>query len=220
MRSWKRIAVNVVVLCGVLFVGHAMSQDKPAPPAPGEPGGAMPDMQTMMKKWMATIKPGPNHKWLEQFAGKWNTTTKMWMQGPDAPPMETRGTAEMKMVLHGRYLQQEAKGETLLPDETGQMKKISYQGMGLTGYDNYRRTFVGNWQDNLSTAMHTFSGQLDPSRKTLTMYGQMDEPMLDMVGRHVKYVMKMDNEKQFTFTVYDLAAGENHKAVEIVYERQ
>ncbi|MBC8108027.1 MAG: DUF1579 domain-containing protein [Anaerolineae bacterium] len=194
-----------------------MSQDKPAP---GEPGGDMPDMQTMMKKWLATVKPNANHKWLEQFAGKWNTTTKMWMGGPDAPPTETKGTAEMKMVLDGRYLQQEAKGEMLMPDATGQMKPVQYSGMGLTGYDNYRHIYVGHWQDNLSTAMHVFSGQRDPAGKVLTMYGQMDEPMLDMIARHVKYVTTIDSDKKFTFAVYDLAAGDNHKALEIVYERQ
>jgi hypothetical protein len=52
MRNWKQ--VTVVALCaGALFVGQAISQDKTAQPAPGEPGGAMPDMQAMMQKWMA-----------------------------------------------------------------------------------------------------------------------------------------------------------------------
>ena len=217
MRNWKQL-VTVTLCAGALFVGRAMSQqDKPAP---GEPGGAMPDMQAMMKKWMATLKPNQNHKWLEQLAGKWNTTTRMWMMGPDAPPTEVKGTAEMKMVLDGRYLEQRAEGQMLMPTETGDMKPIPYAGMGLTGYDNFRKCYVGHWQDNMTTAMHTFKGQLDPSRKTLTMYGEMDEPMLDMVGRHVKYVTRIDSDKQFTFMVFDLAAGENHKALEIVYVRQ
>ncbi|CAN5646755.1 hypothetical protein BH09PLA1_BH09PLA1_06130 [soil metagenome] len=215
MQSWKRI-VGVMLCAGVLFVGHAMSQDKPAP---GEPGGDIPDMQTMMKKWMATVKPGPNHKWLEQFVGKWNTTTRMWMD-PNAPPMETKGTAEMTMLLGGRYLQQHVKGEVLMPDQTGQMKKVPYEGMGMTGYDNYRHICVGNWQDNITTVMLTFSGQHDPAGKKLTMYGEMDEPMLDMVARHVKYVTAVENEKKFIFTIYDLAAGDNYKVLEITYERE
>src|SRR4051812_3277937 len=122
MRNWKQIAVNVIVLCGVFFVGHAMSQDKADAPAPGEPGGAMPDMQAMMKKWMATVKPNQNHKWLEQFVGKWNTTTHMSMGEPGAAPLETKGTAEFRMINGGRILVQESKGEMLMPDPTGQFK--------------------------------------------------------------------------------------------------
>jgi hypothetical protein len=123
-------------------------------------------------------------------------------------------------VLDGRYLRQHMKGDMLMPDATGQIKPTPYEGMGLTGYDNYRKSYVGHWQDNLTTAMHTFSDQRSPDGKTLTMYGLMDEPMLDMFARHVKYVTMIENDNKFVFAVYDLAAGENHKAFEIVYERQ
>ena len=222
MRTWKTLLVNVAIVWLVFAVGQAMSQDKGGGGAGGG-GGAppgTPDMAEMMKKWIATTKPGPSHKWLDQFVGKWTTTTRMWMGGPGAPPAETKGSAEIKWVLDGRWLMQEAKGEMLMPDASGQMKRIPYSGMGLTGYDNFRRMYVGNWHDNITTAMLTFTGNRAPDGNVLTMYGEMDEPMLDTIGRTVKYVTKVENEKKFVFTVYDLLAGDNFKVFEITYERQ
>src|SRR5829696_829066 len=137
MRNWKTTVVNVVVLVALSFVGRAVSQEAAQRRNTGEnrgdliAGEGQPDMAEMMKKWMATTKSGPRHKWLDRFAGKWNTTTKIWMGGPGAPPMETKGSAEFRWVLDGRFMLQETKGEMLMPDATGQMKKIPHSGMGM-----------------------------------------------------------------------------------------
>lgn len=210
MRVWKQLML--VALCGgTLLVGQARSQDKPE--------GA-PDMMAAMKKWMATIKPNENHKWLEQFVGKWNTTTTMMGMDPSGKGIETHGTAEFRMVNGGRILIQEAKGEMVMPDPSGQMKKIPYEGMGMFGYDVYRHMFVGTWSDTTTTAILQMTGALDQSKKKLTFFGQMDEPMLDITGRMVKYVFTIESDKKFGFSIYDLHTGENYKPLEIVYERQ
>jgi hypothetical protein len=202
----------VIALCGgALFVGQAKSQDKPE---------GMPDMMAGMKKWMASIKPNENHKWLEQFVGKWHTTTTMMGMDPNGKGIETHGTAEFRMANGGRILVQEAKGELMMPDQTMQMKKIPYEGMGMFGYDSYRHMYVGSWSDTTTTAILQMSGALDQSKKKLTFYGQMDEPMMDITARTVKYVFTIESDKKFTFSVYDLHAGENFKPLEIVYERQ
>jgi hypothetical protein len=216
MKSWKRLAA--IALCGgALFVGNARSQDKPAG---GGAAAVAADMQAMMQKWMASVKPGENHKWLEKtFVGKWNTTTRMNFD-PNAPAMETKGTAEFHMINNGRILIYEAKGQMLMPDASGQMKPIPYEGMGMFGYDNYRHMFVGNWSDTTTTAILQMNGALDPAEKKLTFYGPMDEPMLDVVARTCKYVFTFESDTKFTFQVYDLHAGDNYKAFEISYERQ
>jgi hypothetical protein len=168
---------------------------------------------------MATMQPGPNHKWLDRFAGKWNTTMRMWMD-PSAPPMETKGTAEFKWILDGRFMSQEYKGEMLMPDATGAMKKIPHSGIGFLGYDNFRNVYVGNWCDSMGTTMLVFTGNKSQDGKTMTMYGQMDEPMLDIIGRTVKYVTRIENDRKFVFSVYDLHVADDYKAFEITYEKQ
>ncbi|MGH7179921.1 MAG: DUF1579 domain-containing protein [Tepidisphaeraceae bacterium] len=213
MRTWKQIVVNAVVLGAVFAVGRAMSQDKP------KDAPTTPDMAEMMKKWMATVEPGPNHKFLDQFVGNWKTTTKVWMD-PAAPPMQTAGTAEVKWVLGGRFILQQFKGAMLMPGPDGNMRKIPHEGMGLTGYDNFRHIYVGNWADNMGTALLSFSGTHVPGSKTLTMYGHMDEPMMDMVARTVKYVTTVESANKLVFAIYDLAAGDNYKVIEVTYEKQ
>ena len=109
----------------------------------------------------------------------------------------------------------------MLPDPTtGQMKKMPFEGMGMFGYDIYRHMYVGSWSDTMTTAILTMSGALDRSGKTLTFYGPMDEPMLDIVGRTVKYVFTVESPTKFVFSIYDLHAGENYKPLEITYEKQ
>src|SRR5262249_52979692 len=79
----------------------------------------------MMAEMMKLATPGPYHEMLKKFAGSWKTETKMWM-GPGEPQV-SEGTAEASMILGGRFLKQEAKGNFM-----GQ----PFEGFGLTGYDN------------------------------------------------------------------------------------
>lgn len=210
MRIVRLEVVGIVIaLCVVLSVRRADAQEK------------QPDMQEMMKKWAATVKPGPHHKELEKFAGTWNLTSKMWMNGPNGPPVESKATSECKMILGGRYVQEEINGELKMPDMTsGQMKAVPWNAVGLYGYDNYRNMYTGVLVDNQSTMMLTMSGTRQPGSDTITYYGQMDEPMLNMVARTVKYVVKIESDTKHTFTIYDLAAGDNYKVVEVTYEKK
>ena len=64
------------------------------------------DQQAMMELWKKIGTPGEPHKLFSSLAGSWTTTSKEWME-PGKPPAESTGTAEMKMLLDGRFLYQE-----------------------------------------------------------------------------------------------------------------
>jgi len=181
---------------------------KPAADKPAQP--AAPDMAAAMQEYMKSIAPGEPHKQLEAFVGKWNTVTKMWMAGPQSPPTESAGTSEVRWVLDKRFIMEEHKG---------QMMGMPYLGIGLTGYDNDRNMYVASWTSNMSTALLTMAGARSPDGKTFTYYGQMDEPMLKVFGRTVKYVCKMVDADKHVFTIYDLHAGDDYKVIEITYTR-
>src|SRR6478736_3387973 len=68
------------------------------------------DQQAMMELWKKMAVPGEPHKLFASLAGSWTTTTKEWME-PGKPPTESSGTAEMKMLLDGRFLYQEYNGK-------------------------------------------------------------------------------------------------------------
>ena len=61
------------------------------------------DPQAMMEVWKKMATPGEPHKLFAGLAGSWTTTTKEWME-PGKPPTESTGTAQMKMLLDGRFL--------------------------------------------------------------------------------------------------------------------
>lgn len=222
MRNRTRVTSCILAAIGVmgLVTSHVQSQDNTKSSQASRPEGqahsgqdmpAPAKMAEMMVKWQKTTAPGEHHQALEAFVGEWNTAIKMWMGGPGTPPAESTGTASVKWVLGGRYVQEMFSGTMM-----GQ----PYEGIGYTGYDNYKNMYVFSWIGNQSTEMLTGMGMTDPSKKVFTFYGQMDEAMLDVSGRTVKYVTKIINEDKHVFQIIDLHAGEDYKVIEIVYTRK
>ena len=163
-----------------------------------------------MQDYMKLAAPGDAHKKLEPLIGKWNHTSKVWPGGPGSTPMESSGTTERKWILGGRYLMDEHKG---------QLMGMPHEGLGLTGYDNFRNMYTSTWCDNMGTAMLTMKGSCDPAGKTFTFYGETDEPGIKITGRMVEYVTKIiDNDKN-VFEIIDLHAGHDYKIVEVTYTR-
>ncbi len=125
------------------------------------------DMQAMMEVYKKVGTPGDPHKRLASMVGSWTTKTKAWME-PDKPPMEGQGTCEQKMLLDGRYLQQEY---------TGDMMGEPFTGINLIGYDNHTKKYVSTWIDSMSTGIYYFEGTASPDGKTITQESRYDDPV-------------------------------------------
>jgi hypothetical protein len=172
----------------------------------------MPSEEEMMKRWQGTMTPGVQHKMLEECAGTWVAEIKMWMKGPSGEPMVLKGTSENKMVLGGRYLQQ---------DVTSEMMGQPFVGTGFTGYDNFNKKYVGFWIDNMGTGMSTMDGVLDKGGKSVTMWGKMDDPMTGEKGKKVKYVTRFIDKDTQVFETYDVSAyGDKKPTMLITYKRK
>jgi Protein of unknown function (DUF1579) len=191
----------------VLSIGRTDAQDK----AKSEAKPAA-DTQEMMKKFMEFSNPGEGHKFLDQFVGKWDLVTRMWMEGPDKPPNETKGASESKWVLEGRFL---------LEESTGQMMGMPYKSLNYIGFDNYKKKYVLSYIDSMGTAMYTGEGKLDPSNKVMTVFGKMDDYIMGERDKPVKYVTRVISKDKHVFEIYDEVGGPNeYKAVEIIYTRK
>ena len=166
-------------------------------------------MDEMMKLWKQVSTPGEEHARLNDLVGSWITTSTMWMD-PDNP-MVTTGTSEMKWILGGRFLHQQADGE---------MMGMPFHGIGITGYDIYNKKYVAFWIDNSSTAMFTMEGAFDRSGKVLTMYGKLDEWLTGERDKNVKYVFRMESKDRVVFEIYDLSIGDDAKVMQIEYARK
>lgn len=200
---------GIVILCACALTAQpGLSQEKKPMGVKEKPAA----MDEMMKKMMEIATPGEPHKFLNDFVGSWETATSVWMEGPSKPPTVTKGTAEVKWALGGRFLVQEAKGE---------MMGMPFEGMGITGYDNFNKKYVSFWVDNMGTAMYTSEGTSDQSGKVITFYGKMDEPTTGEHDKNVKYVSRIIDKDKHAFEIHDLAIGEpNTKVVEITYTRK
>ncbi|MEO8350070.1 MAG: DUF1579 domain-containing protein, partial [Acidobacteriota bacterium] len=164
----------------------------------------------MMEAWAKVATPGEAHKMLATSVGTWDTTVKSWWQ-PGAPPMESKGTAENRMIMGGRFLEGRF---------TGTMMDMPFEGLGYTGYDNYKKQFVSTWMDNMGTSIMTSVGKADSTGKTITFTGEMDDPM-EGKTKPVKNTMTIvDNDHQ-TFEMWSPGPdGKMAKMMEIHYMRK
>jgi hypothetical protein len=171
--------------------------------------GKQMDPQVMMEEYKKLSTPGEPHKQLASVEGSWTTKTKEWME-PGKPPTEATGTAEMKMVLDGRFLQQEYSSTMM-----GQ----PYSGIGTTAYDNLRKKYVTTWIDTMGTGIFTMEGTAGPDGKTITMKGQHAKPDGGQMTHRAVWKIVDDNTQVFEmYGTHD--HGKEMKMMEIAYTRK
>jgi hypothetical protein len=167
------------------------------------------DMQAEMEVYRKLGTPGASHQLLAAMAGSWETKMKSWM-GPDAPPMESKGTSEQKMILGGRYLQQEFAGD---------MMGNPFSGIGIMGYDNHTKKYVSTWIDTMSTGIFFFEGTAAREGKTITQESQYDDPVRGPMAYRAETRMVDDNT--MVFEMYGTEkGGKEAKMMEITYTRK
>lgn len=139
-------------------VAAAPKEETPPPPM---------DSATMAKKGIEWMTPGEMQKMLGSQDGKWETeVTAMWY--PDKPAEKSKGSAENKMILGGRYQQSMQKGV---------MMGMPFEGMAITGFDNAKKVFVSSWVDNMGTGIIKMEGPYDAATKTIDLKGKCTDPM-------------------------------------------
>ena len=155
-------------------------------------------------------KPGPEHKLLAKLEGTWQAKIKAWL-GP-GEPKESSGVMVRKMIMDGRYLHEDFKGEFL-------GKK--FLGRGVTGYDVNKKKFVMAWIDNFGTGIETRTGTYDKNSKTWTFLGEEDNPETGGKAK-VRDVLKLVSDDEETFEMYrtPLKEGKEFKVMEITYTRK
>ncbi len=172
--------------------------------------GAM-ESPEAMARWQETLHTGPAHQFLaDAFKGEWNLEMKMWMD-PAGDPLVSQGTATVEPILGGRFIRERVKANLM-----GQ----PWEGEGTTGYDNNRKLFVSSFIDSMTTGIALMKGSISPDGKTLTFFGDMDEPMSGEIGKPIKMVITVDSKDQHTMRMYEVLYGDEFKVMELVYTRR
>lgn len=197
----RHIIFAVTALSLMLTVSPGMAKDKKSK-APIDP-------QAMMDLWKQAATPGEPHKLFASLAGSWTTTTKEWTE-PGKPPAESTGTAEMKMLLDGRFLYQEF---------TGNMMGQPFSGIGIDAYDNMTKKYVTAWMDTMGTGIFTMEGTASADGKTITLRGSHPEPGGGKMTHRA--VWKIVDHNTQTFDMYGAHhGGKEMKVLEITYQRK
>jgi hypothetical protein len=167
------------------------------------------DQQAMMELWKKMAMPGEPHKLFATLAGSWTTTSKEWME-PGKPPTESTGTAEIKMLLDGRFLYQEYNS---------QMMGQPFSGIGIDAYDNMTKKYVTAWLDSMGTGIFIMEGTASADGKTITLKGSHPEPGGGKMTHRAVWKI-VDNNNQ-TFDMYGAHhGGKETKMMQIVYTRK
>jgi hypothetical protein len=167
------------------------------------------DMQAIMEVYRKLAIPGAPHKLLASLAGSWTTKTRAWME-PDKPPMEGTGACEQKMLLGGRFLQQEF---------TGEMMGSSFTGIGVTGYNNHTKKYVSTWMDSMGTSILFFEGTANGDGKTVTQESRYEDPIKGPMKW--RSVTKIVDNNTYVFELYNSdMKGKEQKMMEITYARK
>lgn len=197
----RHIQRTLTGLCIVLAASVVQAEDK-------KTENPM-DRQAMAEAFAKLATPGAQHKQLSSLTGIWTTTTKEWME-PNKPPVETTGSAELKMLLDGRFLQQAL---------TGQMMEKPFSGIMITAYDNLLKHYVTTWMSTMGTGIFTMEGAQEPDGKTIILEGQHAEPG----GGYMKHraIWKIVDNNTQTFDMYGAHhGGKEWKMMEITYARK
>ena len=209
MRLNSILFRTVLIATLAVLARPALADDKTAAKEK-DAKAAAPDQGEMMKKWMAVATPGPEHKALEALVGEWAVASKWWM-APDAPPTESKGTSKVRTILGGRFVQEEY---------AGQFMGKPLNGLGLTGYDNFKKRYASFWIDDSGTAMYTSTGKASADGKSFSFNGRMDDPMSGEKNKPVKYVIRIVNPNKRTFEMHEPARGEKSLVAEMTYTRK
>jgi hypothetical protein len=168
------------------------------------------DEKAAMEMMMKLATPGDGHKKLEVLVGTWSVKSTMWMD-PTKPPEVSEGTAEHKWILGGRFLEQRYEGKFM---------GMPFSGLGHTGYDNYKKKYVGIWMDTAGTAIMSTTGTFDASGKVLRSSARMDDFTTGKVMTVRESLTIVNNNEIRTDMFGPDPSGKEYRMMELVYTRK
>lgn len=191
LASWA------VIAAGAYFAGFGMAEDEPAAPE-------QPSEEEMMKEMLALGEPGERHAEFQAFVGEWTGKATMYMNGESAT---SEASISNELTLGGRFLRRRYKGT---------MADMPFLGVGILGYDNYKKEYQSLWLDSMSSNMYTSKGQKLDDGKTISVSGVWDGPMGAIKMRHA---MRVTGPDTYTETGYMMQGEQEVKTMEIEFTR-
>ncbi len=211
------VSITVLTLCFAsckdetkepMEADNAIATDSIAIEEPETPEAPM-DSIAMHKAWEAYMTPSEPHQMMAEEVGKWNNDMTFWM-GAGSEPSKATSTAEIKMILGGRYQESTHKGD---------MMGMPFEGRSTVAFDNATKETISTWIDNMGTGMMVLRGIYDPATKVITSHGTMVDPMTGK-ERKVREIYTFVDENTRKLEMFETLEGsEEYKSMEIIMKR-
>jgi hypothetical protein len=148
---------------------------------------------------------------LAGFVGSWSIHMTFWPQ-PNAAPQESDGTAVIRWVLDGRYIEQR---------QDCPMMGRPASGIGYTGFDDIAREYVAVWMDDLDASMLQTRGTFDPAKRAIMTRGVVADAPTHALLRYEDATTVVDHDK-FIYEAWTSgpARAKRHLVMRIVYRRR
>lgn len=203
--SCKFCCVGCAVLGAAVFLSAGMfAQETKGPPKMSA------EDQAMMEAYKSYGTPGEPHARLVKKVGNWNIAVKMWHSPDMEVPEESTATSRIKAIMGGRYILEKVKGEAM---------GMPFEGLGISGYDNLTKKFIGVWVDTMSTGIIHSEGTPAQYGDIINFEGTHPDPLR---GKYVKSrsVERTISDDKFIFTSYKTSDdGREFKGMELTYTR-
>lgn len=167
------------------------------------------DSAAQMKAWMDYATPGSPHKMMADETGTWNCEMTFWQEEGGKPEKAT-STANIKMILGGRY--QEASYQ-------GTMMGQPFEGKSTLAYNNASKEYTTTFIDNMGTGMMVATGKFDEKTKSMELKGEMVNPVN---GKKTPYreVYTIVDATTRKMEMYDTKNGKEYKSMEIIMTKK
>lgn len=154
----------------------------------------------------ALSEPGPPHEALARLAGTYTTHTK-YVWAPGKPPEESRGTAKLSMILDGRFL---------IEEDRGQIQDSPSSGFRIYGYNNGTKRYEAMWVYTMSSALLTMSGQAAADGRSIDFAASFEESP----GKHKKLFVNWRTVSDDEFVIALSGETPEDPRVETTYRRR
>lgn len=150
--------------------------------------------------------PGPIHAELMKRAGDYTTTATYY--APGAEPQQSLGTAKLKSILGGRFLEEENSGDSF---------GAPYSGLRLFGYNNGSKQYEAIWIYNGSTAFLVLDGASDDNGKTVRYSGAFLGP--GGARQTLRVTVTQQDPDHFVVKLLGEGPGDSTSTLETIYTR-
>ena len=151
-------------------------------------------------------KAGPEHAWLKQFVGEWESENEAYME-PGKPPVKFTGTDSIKPL--GEFW--------ILSEVKSTMMGTPFTGLMTIGYDTDKKKYAATWVDTMTGHLWTYDGTVDSTGKALVLETEGTCPMHPGKLSKFKEVIELKDKDHQVFTSY--IQGDDGKWVPMMVSR-